>query len=62
MEEAYAIEEAKKKSGKVLSIGFQPRLDANMQMIKKIVQSGELGKVYYIQKQVFVEHLFFAYG
>lgn len=49
MEEAYAIQEAEQKSGKVLSIGFQPRFDANMQMIKKIVQGGELGKVYYIQ-------------
>lgn len=33
----------------MLSIGFQPRLDANMQMIGKIVRSGALGKVYYIQ-------------
>ena len=33
----------------MLSIGFQPRFDANMQMIKKIVQSGALGEVYYIQ-------------
>ena len=49
MDEAYAIQEAEKKSGKVLSIGFQPRFDANMQMIKKIVQSGELGDIYYIQ-------------
>lgn len=49
MDEANAIKEAEKKSGKVLSIGFQPRFDPNMQMIKKIVQSGELGKVYYIQ-------------
>ncbi|MDD6931972.1 MAG: Gfo/Idh/MocA family oxidoreductase, partial [Eubacteriales bacterium] len=32
-----------------LSIGFQPRGDENMQMIKKVVQSGVLGKVYYIQ-------------
>ena len=40
---------AEKKSGKLLSIGFQPRLDENMKMIKKIVESGELGKVYYIQ-------------
>ena len=39
---------AEKKSGKILSIGFQPRLDPNMQMIKKIAESGELGKVYYI--------------
>ena len=49
LDEAVAVMRAEKKSGKVLSIGFQPRLDANMQMIKKIVQSGELGKVYYIQ-------------
>ena len=38
-----------KESGKVLSIGFQPRFDANMKMIKKIVESGELGEIYYIQ-------------
>ncbi len=49
LDEAIEVMKAKKKSGKVLSIGFQPRLDANMQMIKKIVQSGELGKIYYIQ-------------
>ena len=48
-EEAVEICRAEKKSGKILSIGFQPRLDENMQMIKKIVQSGELGEVYYIQ-------------
>ena len=40
---------AEKKSGKILSIGFQPRLDANMKMIKKIVDSGALGQIYYIQ-------------
>lgn len=49
IEEAVEIRKAEKASGKVLSIGFQPRFDPNMQMIKKIVQSGELGKVYYIQ-------------
>ena len=48
-EEAVEVMRAEKKSGKVLSIGFQPRGDENMQMIKKIVQSGVLGKVYYIQ-------------
>lgn len=48
-EEAVEIMRAEKKSGKVLSIGFQPRGDENMQMIKKVVQSGVLGKVYYIQ-------------
>ena len=49
LDEAVEVMRAEKKSGKVLSIGFQPRLDANMKMIKKIVESGELGKVYYIQ-------------
>lgn len=49
LDEAVAICRAEKKSGKLLSIGFQPRFDANMQMIKKIVQSGVLGEVYYIQ-------------
>ena len=48
-EEAVEIMRAEKKSGKVLSIGIQPRFDENMQMIKKIVDSGVLGKIYYIQ-------------
>lgn len=48
-DEAVEIMRAEKKSGKVLSIGFQPRFDENMQMIKKIVDSGVLGKIYYIQ-------------
>lgn len=48
-DEAVAVMRAEKASGKILSIGFQPRFDENMKMIKKIVQSGKLGKVYYIQ-------------
>ena len=49
LEEAEAICRAEKASGKFVSVGFQPRFDANMQMIKKIVDSGVLGKIYYIQ-------------
>ena len=49
VEEAADIIRAEKASGKLLSIGFQPRMDANMKQIKKIVESGALGKVYYIQ-------------
>ncbi len=49
LDEAVEIMKAEKESGKVLSIGFQPRLDENMKMIKKIVDSGVLGKIYYIQ-------------
>ncbi|MEI6579821.1 MAG: Gfo/Idh/MocA family oxidoreductase [Eubacteriales bacterium] len=47
--EAVEICRAEKKSGKVLTIGFQPRFDENTKMIKRIVESGELGQVYYIQ-------------
>ncbi len=49
LDEAVAVVRAEKKSGKLLSIGFQPRLDENMKMIKKIVDSGALGQIYYIQ-------------
>ncbi len=49
IEEAVAIRKAEKASGKVISIGFQPRFNPNMQMVKKICQSGALGDIYYIQ-------------
>ncbi len=49
LDEAADIIRAEKKSGKVLSIGFQPRFDQNMINLKEIVQSGVLGKIYYIQ-------------
>lgn len=48
-EEAIEVMRAEKKSGKVLSIGFQPRLDENMKMVKAVVESGVLGQIYYIQ-------------
>lgn len=49
LDEAIEVMKAEKRSGKILTIGFQPRMSENMQMIKKIVESGELGKIYYIQ-------------
>lgn len=49
LDEAVEVMKAEKASGKLLSIGFQPRMDPNMQQIKKIVESGALGEVYYIQ-------------
>lgn len=48
-EEAADIMRAEKKSGKIISIGFQPRLDPNMIKLKEVVQSGVLGRIYYIQ-------------
>ena len=49
LEEAVEVMKAEKKSGKILTIGFQPRMSENMKMIKKIVDSGELGDIYYLQ-------------
>lgn len=49
LDEAVDMMRAEKKSGKILTVGFQPRMDENMKMIKKIVESGALGEVYYIQ-------------
>ncbi len=49
LDEAVAIMRAEKASAGLLSLGFQPRMDDNMKMIKKIVDAGELGDIYYIQ-------------
>ena len=49
LEEAAECIRAEKESGKILSIGFQPRMDKNVQQVKKIVDSGVLGDIYYIQ-------------
>jgi len=49
LDEAVEVMRAEKKSRKLLTVGFQPRMSENMQMIKKIVDSGELGRVYYLQ-------------
>ncbi len=49
LEEAAEVMRAERKSGKILSIGFQPRFDDNMILLKDIVESGVLGKIYYVQ-------------
>ncbi len=49
LDEAVELMRVEKRTGRVLSIGFQPRMDANMKKIKEIVESGELGDIYYIQ-------------
>ncbi len=49
LDEAVEMRRAEKESGKILSIGFQPRMDPNMKKIKEIVESGILGDIYYIQ-------------
>ncbi len=49
LEQAIEMVQVEKQSGKILTIGFQPRYDPNMQELKRIVQSGILGNVYYVQ-------------
>ncbi len=49
MDEAWELYRAVKRTGLVLSVGFQPRFDENMRDICSIVDSGVLGKIYYVQ-------------
>ncbi|MCL2517015.1 MAG: Gfo/Idh/MocA family oxidoreductase [Oscillospiraceae bacterium] len=47
--QAIDIVRAEQKSGKSVSIGFQPRYGKNFQKVKEIISSGALGEVYYVQ-------------
>lgn len=49
LDKAVDMTRAEKTSGKILSIGFQPRYDINTQKVKSIIADGALGKVYYVQ-------------
>ncbi len=49
LDEAVDIIKAERASNKVLSIGFQPRYDENMKLIKKLVEDNIFGDIYYIQ-------------
>jgi predicted dehydrogenase len=45
-EDARAMVATAKKTGKLLSIGYQSRYRADSQALKKLVQDGELGEIY----------------
>lgn len=47
--DALDIRRTEKETGRILTVGFQPRYDGRMQKIKEVIQSGRLGKIYYIQ-------------
>ena len=47
--QAVEMEETARRTGKILTIGFQPRYDPNMVMLKELIQSGALGRVYYVE-------------
>lgn len=45
--EAKAMVDAARKSGKILTIGYQNRFRADSQYLKKVCENGELGHVYF---------------
>lgn len=47
VEEAERVEQAVKKSGKVLQVGFVRRYASNTQILNRFLQAGELGEIYY---------------
>jgi predicted dehydrogenase len=49
LQEGIEMTQAANESGKMLTLGFQPRYDPNMKLLKTIVQSGRLGNVYYVE-------------
>jgi predicted dehydrogenase len=49
LDQAVEMARTARETGKILSIGFQPRYDPNMQLVKQVVRSGQLGRVYYVE-------------
>lgn len=47
VEQALAVEEAVKQSGKVLQVGFVRRYASNARLLKEFIDKGELGEIYY---------------
>ncbi|GGG19505.1 Gfo/Idh/MocA family protein [Paenibacillus abyssi] len=47
VEEALRVEEAVKKSGKLLQVGFVRRYAGNTQILKQYIDDSELGEIYY---------------
>ncbi|GMX63750.1 Gfo/Idh/MocA family oxidoreductase [Paenibacillus elgii] len=45
--EALEIQKAVSESGKTLQVGFVRRYDANAQLVKRFIENGELGEIYY---------------
>ncbi len=49
LEEALDMVQVAEETGFMLNIGYQPRYDPNTEVIRSLVQSGQLGKVYYAE-------------
>ncbi|GGG25556.1 Gfo/Idh/MocA family protein [Paenibacillus abyssi] len=49
LEQGIEMVQAAKRTGRLLTVGFQPRYDPNMQAVRDIIRSGQLGNIYYVQ-------------
>lgn len=49
LDEGVAMVRAARKANRILSVGFQPRYDYTRQYVDRILRSGELGQIYYVQ-------------
>ncbi|UVI27510.1 Gfo/Idh/MocA family protein [Paenibacillus spongiae] len=47
VEEALDLQKAVRAAGKVLQVGFVRRYDPNAQMLRKFVENGDIGEIYY---------------
>lgn len=47
LDEAYAVEAAVKESKKILQVGYVRRFATNVGVLKKFIDAGELGEIYY---------------
>jgi predicted dehydrogenase len=52
VEEALRVQEAVKRSGKILQVGFVRRYDANAQLLHKFAEAGEFGEIYYAKASI----------
>lgn len=47
VEEALAIQQAVRRSGKLLQVGFVRRYDPNVRMLQRFIEAGDFGELYY---------------
>jgi predicted dehydrogenase len=52
VEEAYAVQEAVRKSGKTLQVGFVRRYASNTRIVKEFIDKDEFGEIYYAKASV----------
>ncbi|MBN2984213.1 MULTISPECIES: Gfo/Idh/MocA family protein [Cohnella] len=56
VEEALRIQEAVRETGKLLMVGYVRRYDPNAQMLRKFVEQGEFGEIYYAKASALRRH------